>query len=343
MSSFAFPTNFALGDQVVHLAYPFALALPLLIALALLIRRKKTKAVLFPSVSQISFIAPPLRLRLRKPTLLILALLFVLATTIAASRPQLLTAIPQQHDSRNIILALDISKSMSANDFGGGFSRISRLEGVKRVVSEFVKARVHDRLGLVVFGSTAFLQSPLTLDHTIIEQLVGRLQPGLAGDGTAIGDGVGLSLKRIQEIPGTSKAIVLMTDGANNSGQVNPVKAAKVAADLGIKIHTIGIGSENPVSFDQSDIFFPRMGGRVEFDEKLLRDLAQETGGVYFNASNLEGLTQVYKQIDELEKSKADDLPSQRVEELFPRFVLFGLLALALYTMLTNTIFMKIP
>ncbi len=229
-----------------------------------------------------------LRLRLRTPVLLALELVAITTLTVAAARPQRVTIIEQPNLARNIMLVIDASNSMSGEDFPTKFGTTSRMEGVKTVVAEYVRSRRGDRVGLVVFGNTSYLQSPLTNDTLLVEKLVEQLQPRMAGDGTAIGDGLGLALKRLRDVEARSKAIILMTDGVNTAGQVSPLKAAQIAKDLGIQIHTIGIGT-GTVTLGQDPfggLLGTTAGPKAEFDEATLKEIAKMTGGVYYPQAN---------------------------------------------------------
>jgi Ca-activated chloride channel family protein len=172
--------------------------------------------------------------------------------------------------------------------------------------------------------------------------MVKRLQVGMAGEDTAIGDGLGLSLKRIQNIPGSAKAIILLTDGVNHAGQVNPLKAAKIARDLGIKIHTIGIGTNQIINQGLPGMLFSTQQ-QAEFDEETLKKIAEITGGFYFNASSLEGLKRVYNEIDKLEKTNADDSAQRIVQELFPKAAAVALFCYLLLVLLGRSVFLKVP
>jgi Ca-activated chloride channel family protein len=219
------------------------------------------------------------------------------------------------------------------------------MEGVKIVVAEYVHSRTQDRIGLVVFGHSSYLQSPLTADTALVEELVGELGPGMAGDGTAIGDGLGLGLKLLKDIEGESKAIILMTDGVNNAGLVGPIKAAKISKDLGIRIHTIGKGVGEAPLGDQvlGGVLGLSFGPRAEFDEATLRQIANTTGGVYFNAQSLEGLKAVYHDIEKLTETEKDQPSRTQVEEKFPPFLIAALLTYLLTLLLSFTVFMKVP
>jgi Ca-activated chloride channel family protein len=224
------------------------------------------------------------------------------------------------------------------------FGSITRLQAVQGVVSKFVERRAGDRLGLVVFGGGAYLQSPLTTDHGLVKQLVEQLQVGMAGEGTAIGDGLGVALKRIRALPAKSASVILLTDGVSNVGQVNPIKAAKIAADLGIKVHSVGIGSERAVTIrSPGNILSNLVQRHVEFDEETLKEISRITGGVFFSASDIEGLERVYEEIDKLEQSDEEAQEQVVAEELFVPYALLGLLAFLLYQILALTVFLRVP
>ena len=327
-------------------ALPAVFIAPLAYALfRLLARRGRVESVAAPTISILSSLPVSLRLRLRAPTLFALEVVTVLLLTVAAARPQRVTIIEQPKLARNIMLVIDASNSMSGEDFPTKVGLTSRMEGVKTVVAEYVRSRHGDRVGLVVFGNTSYLQSPLTSDTLLVEKLVEQLQPRMAGDGTAIGDGLGLALKRLRGVEGKSKAIILMTDGVNTAGQVSPLKAAQIAQEFGIQIHTIGIGSGS-VTLGQGP-FGSLLGGRVgptaEFDEATLKEIARLTGGVYFNASSLEGFKEVYREIDALAQTEGKQPEKPIIHELFTPWALAGLASFFLSLLLQSTIFRRLP
>ena len=243
------------------------------------------------------------------------------------------------------MLVIDTSNSMSAEDFPTSFGYASRMEGVKTAVSEYVRSRKGDRVGLVVFGNTAYLQCPLTTDTSLVEELVKSLYPRMAGDGTAIGDGLGLALKRLRDVQGDSKAIILMTDGVNTAGQVGPLKAAQVAQELGVQINTIGIGSgPSPLGGGPlSGMLGVPSQMMADFDEKTLREIAQQTGGAYFNAKSLEGFQDVYRKLEKLQETDREQPDQRLVEELYPLFVLAAFVTYLLGVLLKSSIFMRVP
>lgn len=327
-------------------ALPAAFVAPLLYLLFRFRAHKgHAESVAAPSSSMLRALPVSTRLRLRTPILLLLEAITIASLTMAAARPQRVTIVEQPRLARNIMLVVDTSNSMSGEDFPTKLGSTSRMEGVKTVVAEYVRSRRGDRVGLVVFGNTSYLQSPLTSDTQLVETLVGQLQPRMAGDGTAIGDGLGLALKRLKDVEGRSKAIILMTDGVNTAGQVSPLKAAQIAREFGIQIHTIGIGTGS-VSLAQGalgGLLGGRAGPVADFDEATLKEIAQLTGGVYFNATSLEGFKEVYRQIDALDQTEQQQPEKPIIHELFAPWALAGLLALSLSLILQQSIFRRLP
>lgn len=325
-------------------AYPWALLFPFAILFLRMLKRKSSPAIAHSSIALLKGPGRGWRSRLRQPVLGALACACIISLSIAAARPQRVSYLQEEERARNIVLAIDLSRSMSARDFGGQGAALNRLEAVKQVVSEFVRARRHDRLGLVVFGREAYVQCPLTMDHGLVLQFIDKLQVGLAGDATAVGDGLGMALKRVQEGQAAASSVILLTDGVSNAGRVSPLKAAQVARDLGIKVHTVGIGSNQPVVIQiPGGLFTENRIQRVEFDEETLREVARSTGGIYFNAQDLEGLKRVYREIDRLEQSSRDEPGRQRVEEQFWAYALFALAAYTAVLVLSGTVFLKVP
>lgn len=331
-----------LGD--VAFTYPWLLSLPLLYFVVALWRKIPGDSLAFPATDIFSGVGRSWRVIFRGPVLGAFLFVCLFALGIAAARPIRLNPFANEAQARNIMLALDISRSMSAEDFGSLQGRMSRLDGVKEVVMEFIDARPQDRIGLIVFGQRALVQCPLTRDHALLLRFVEALRVGLAGDGTAIGDGLGLALKRIKDVPGEAKTVVLLTDGVSNAGEVNPIQAARVAKDLGVKVHSIGIGSANPVNIAiPQGIFGRAFQSQVEFDEETLKEIASISGGVYFNADNRERLSQVYQAIDKLEQTDNKDLPQNTIDDLSATWAAIGAAALLCYFLLAKTIFLRVP
>jgi Ca-activated chloride channel homolog len=277
------------------------------------------------------------------PTLFYLALALMIA---ALARPQWGTRRMVVNTSGiNIILAIDLSESMAALDFKQGGDVINRLEAVKSVVRDFIQHRDGDRIGMVVFGSQAYTQLPLTRDYNTITTMLEHLQIGAAGRSTAIGDAIGISLKRLKDIKSKSNIIILLTDGRSNSGEFEPRTTAAIAREKGVKIYTIGVGSRGRVPFLINDPIFGRryIYQRVDIDEGTLKDIAKETGGQYFRAQDLEGLQKIYATIEKLEKTKVKVKTFADYNELYIYLLLpaFGLLGL--WIVLVNTRYLRIP
>lgn len=322
-------------------AYPFVLIAPLVYLLARTLGRKSApRAVPAASVPFLRSLPRGIKVRVRKPTLLALETITIVSLAIAGARPQRTTLLDQPSLARNIMLVIDTSRSMSAADFPSGFGSTTRMEGVKTVVSEYVRSRSGDRVGLIVFGNKLFLLSPLTSDTLLVDTLVQSLQPRMAGDGTAIGDGLGLALKRLRDVDAASKAIILITDGVNTAGQVSPRKAAQIARDLGVQVHTIGIGTGRGAL---ESLLGAPVGQVADFDEAALKEIARITGGVYFNATSLEGFQEVYRQLDKLLETEEERPDHLLVEELFAPLALVSICAFFLSVTLQATLFRKVP
>lgn len=281
------------------------------------------------------------RSKLRR-ALPLLRALAVIALIIALARPQrTLQEEEVKAEGIDIMLAMDLSSSMLARDF-----EPDRLEVCKRVAQEFVDKRTYDRLGLAVFAGEAFTQTPLTTDHKIVKEFLAGLECGVLEDGTAIGMGLATAVNRLKESPSASKVVILLTDGVNNAGYIKPLTAAEIAQEFGIKVYTIGVGSNGdaltPVS-RRSDGRYIFGLARVEIDVDLLEDIAEMTGGRYFRALSEEGLEDIYDEIDSLEKTEIDVTVVRRYTELFSWFAWASLLLIILEVLLRYTVLRTIP
>ncbi|MBF0573002.1 MAG: VWA domain-containing protein [Desulfamplus sp.] len=245
----------------------------------------------------------------------------------------------------NIILALDLSESMAALDFSSKGKIITRLDAVKEVVSDFIMKREGDRIGMVVFGSQAFTQLPLTRDYNTISFVLEKLKIGAAGPSTAIGDAVGISLKRLEDIKSKSNIIILLTDGSSNSGELAPETAASIAAERGVKIYTIGVGKEGKAPFLINDPVFGQryVYQKVDIDHETLKKMADMTKGTFFAAEDVSTLQKIYQMIDNLEKTKVDVKSWAEYNELYLWLLVSALILLGVYTVLSNTRFIRIP
>ena len=227
----------------------------------------------------------------------------------------------------NIVLALDLSGSMKALDFKRDDKIVTRLDAVKGVVSDFIMKREGDRIGLVVFGTHAFTQVPLTRDYNTIAFMIDHLKIGAAGPRTAIGDAMGISLKRLEDIPAKSNIIILLTDGKSNAGELSWQEAAKIAAQRNIKIHTIGVGSRGKVPFLVDGLFGEQYVYRqVDMDWGALDSIAKQTGGTFFKAKDTDSLASIYKMIDSMEKTTVKVDKWVDYKELYALFLIPGLL-----------------
>ena len=241
---------------------------------------------------------------------LALATLAWLLLVTAAARPQWQgEPVPLPLEGRDLMLAVDLSGSMAERDFVIGNQRVDRLTATKVVAGQFIERRKGDRVGLILFGEKAYLQAPLTYDLKTVEQLLDESFITMAGQKTAIGDAIGLAIKRLRDKKG-EKVLILLSDGENTAGQMDPVKAARLAAEEGLKIYTIGIGSEQPMDF-----FGMSQGSTL--DERTLKAIAQITGGRYFRARDTAELLAVYDAIDALEPVKNEERVYRPVDELF--------------------------
>ncbi len=276
------------------------------------------------------------------PLLKITAMVFLI---IALARPQFGDQkINVKTEGVNIILALDLSESMRALDFQKDKKIVTRLEAVKGVVLDFIMKRQGDRIGMVVFGSNAFTQLPLTRDYNTIAFILDRLKIGAAGPKTAIGDAIGISLKRLEDIKSKSNIIILLTDGKSNSGRLSWQDATKIAVSRKVKIYTIGVGKKGKAPFLVEDLFGKRyVYQNVDVDLKALQTIADKTNASFFQAEDLKSLGKIYEMINNLEKTEVDVEKWVEYKELYPWFIVPGLIFLFFYILLSNTRFLKVP
>lgn len=244
----------------------------------------------------------------------------------------------------NIILALDLSESMRALDFKQENAIVTRLDAVKTVVQQFIQKREGDRIGMVVFGSNAFTQIPLTRDYNTISFILDHLEIGAAGPRTAIGDAIGISLKRLNDIESRSNIIILLTDGKSNSGELSWQDAAKIAAQRKVKIYTIGVGTKGEAPFLVDGLFGRQyVYQKVDVDLDALKTIAQQTGGAFFEAGDLPSLTRIYEMINSLEKTRVDVEKWVAYEDFYQGLLAMGLLFFLVYVVLTRTRFIRVP
>lgn len=234
----------------------------------------------------------------------------------AGSRPQYLgESVSIDISGRDLMLAVDLSDSMRTGDFKINNEVVNRLVATKYVASQFIERRKGDRLGLILFGTQAYLQTPLTFDTQTINQLLLESAIGLAGERTAIGDAIGLSLKRLEHSEHDSRVLILITDGANTAGEVAPLKAAELASEQGLRIYTIGVGADEQIKSTWFGV--RKVNPSAQLDEETLRGIAEMTGGRYFRARDTEEFEQIYHVLDELEPLNTDQQVLRPVETLF--------------------------
>ncbi|MDH5517441.1 MAG: VWA domain-containing protein [Gammaproteobacteria bacterium] len=261
--------------------------------------------------------------------LIVLAAIAWLLLVMAAARPQWLgDAVELPVSGRDLMLAVDLSGSMEVEDFQLNGRLVDRLSATKAVATEFIERRNGDRLGLILFGKKAYLQTPLTFDRQTVSTLLGEAVIGLAGKETAIGDAIGLAVKRLEKQSVNSRVLVLLTDGANTAGEVEPLKAAELAKQYQLKIYTIGIGADEMIV--RSIFGSRRVNPSADLDEKTLAAIASKTGGKYFRARNTEQLNQIYQLLDQLEPVDKETQSFRPTSALFYWPLSFALLICAL-------------
>jgi len=251
-----------------------------------------------------------------KPWVLWLAIFAWCLLVFSSARPQWLgEPIEQGVSGRDLMLAVDLSGSMEERDFIVNKQAVDRLTATKAVANEFLERRVGDRIGLILFGTHAYLQTPLTFDRKTVQILLNEAFITLAGESTAIGDAIGLAVKRLQSQQADSRVLILLTDGANTAGKISPIKAAELAAQYQLKIYTIGIGADEMIV--RSFFGSKKVNPSRDLDEKTLTAIAEKTGGRYFRARNTQELQKIYQLLDELEPTEKDKQFFRPRSELF--------------------------
>ena len=328
-------------------AHPWVLLLLLLIPVLAWLKGKfgGTAGVTFSNTAMLAKIGNRRRSRagafLAALTYLALALFIV-----ALARPQLGRVTTRvQATGVDIMLVLDVSRSMLAEDFTIGNRRANRIDAVKLVTEQFIRERPNDRIGLVAFAGRPYLVSPLTLDHDWLIRNLERLRIGLVEDGTAIGSAIASAANRLKDKEAKTKLIVLLTDGDNNAGKVQPLTAAEAAKALGIRIYTIGAGTEGEAPFPLTNQFGRTVYRNVlvKFDEKTLQEIATMTSGPYFRATDTNSLRTIFGEIDKLETSKVEVEKTAHYRDLFMWFLIPGLACVALEILLSQTVWRRLP
>lgn len=321
-----------------NFARPFLLLL-LLLPLWLLVRRRRGATVTVGDGALPAAAARRAWLPLVPPTLRALALAGWIG---AAAGPQLPGGpMTVRKDGIAIVIAIDVSSSMLAEDFAPS----NRLEVAKRDAIAFIRGRDADRIGLVAFAGQALTQIPVTLDYAVLEQAVSALRVGTLEDGTAIGSGLATAVNRLRRVPARSKVILLLTDGVNNRGAIDPRTAADAAAAFGVRVYSVGVGTQGeariPTGRGMSGFRYEMLP--VEIDEPLLRDIAAKTGGRYFRATDSESLGRIFQQIDQMERSRVEARQYRAADETPAPFLLAGLGLFALALLLGSTVVVRAP
>jgi len=321
-------------------------AIPLIVLAALwIVSRERRAHFRFSSVELVKGLPSTWKVRFQFVPKALRVLVLALFLVALAGPRKIMNETLFKAEGIDIVLAIDISSSMLAEDFQIDGQRKNRLEIVKEVVSDFVLKREHDRIGLVAFAALAYTVVPLTTDYAWIQQNLERVQIGLIKDGTAIGSAIAASVTRLKSSEAKSKIVVLLTDGVSNAGEIDPIAAARAAQAFGVKVYTIGAGSRGNVPFPAKDIFGRKVyqNVRVDIDEEALTEIADVTGGRYFRATDTESLRKVYGEIDKLEKTEIEEIGFTEYEELFDNFLLLALLLLCLEQFLSRTLLLRLP
>ncbi len=328
-----------------RLAYPFMPALVVLVAGWLVWRLKRKPVAITCSVAdRLSRLAGRSGRWMGVAPILLRAVCLVLLV-LAAARPQLFN-VSREIDSPgvDIVLCLDASGSMQALDFKLGGEPVSRLAAVKKVVSDFIEKRDLDRIGLVVFGTQAFTQAPLTLDKGLLMDLVKRMKIGMAGDQTAIGSAIAVGGKRLKDLKAKSKILIMLTDGRQTVEGLTPAEAAEAVRALGIRIYTIGVGGTEPAPFPVQTPFGTKIvRQRVDLDEDTLMKVARIGDGQYFRAADTDRLEEIYDIIDKQEKTEVKVKEFFHFKELYPYFLVPAIFLLALEIALRTTVLRTMP
>ena len=315
------------------------LVVPVLVAWYFIRRRKYTADLQVSSIEGFATVGRNLKFYVNHG-LYLLRLLAIILLIVALARPQ--TSLSRQDisvEGIDLVIALDVSGSMLAMDF-----KPDRLEAAKDVAIEFIDGRPNDRIGLVIFSGETFTQCPLTTDHAVLKNLFRDIHSGMIDDGTALGDGLATAVTRLRGSKAISKVIILLTDGCNNMGALDPHSASEIAKLYGIRIYTVGIGTIGQAPYPvQTPFGMQTQMMKVDIDEPLLMEIARATDGKYFRATNNAKLRAIYQEIDKLEKSKIDVTEFRKKKEEFLPLVLFALILLGLEMLLRYVYVKNIP
>ncbi len=307
-------------------------------------KRKPSTGFHFSSGILLKSLKPTWKMRfIHLPRYLRYGIIFLFCFALAGPRIVIDKAIVKT-EGIDILLAIDSSGSMAAEDFKINGKRKNRLHIIKEVVIDFIEKRQNDRIGLIAFAGLAYTVCPLTTDYTWIVLNLERVEMGLIKDGTAVGSAIASSLSRLKDSEAKSKIVILLTDGVNNVWDVDPIEAARAAKHYGVKIYTIGAGSTGPVPYPTN--FFGKkvyQNVMLDLDEKTLEEIADITGGKYYRATDTSSLRKIYEEIDRLEKTEIEEYGYYEYTELFEKFLLAAIFLLIIELILRQTSFLKIP
>ena len=333
--------------------------IPLYIAVFFYLKRRFSEtSFLFPSGAIVSSLKGSFRLALSK-NIYMLRMLSVILIVTALSRPQITEEKKIRKEGIGIVLAIDASSTMLAEDIQlsqtgldrlvkrahESKKRLNRLDAVKDVAGNFIEKRPYDRIGIVVFAADAYMVCPLTFDRNWLRTSLSRIKVGMIMDGTAIGSGILSSLKLLKELNSGSKVIILLSDGINNAGQTPPLVAAKAARSLGVKIYTIGILSKGQTPYPKKDMYGKTVyeNVRIDINEDVLRQIADMTNARYFRATDMKSLEESYREIDKLEKIEIEETVYAQHKDIFRIFLMPALILIFLEIVMNNTFLRTIP
>jgi Ca-activated chloride channel family protein len=324
-------------------AYPwmfwFLILVPIMLAWYWYKGKKREPSVTYSSLTLIKRVPKTWKEKFRDipPVFRALGVGFLI---VALARPQTFNSGENIYaQGIDIAMLLDISGSMMAEDF-----KPNRVGAAKNVINDFIDGRTSDRIGLVIFSREAFTQCPLTIDYSVLKNLLSQVKPGMIEDGTAIGNAIANGANRLKDTPSKSKIMILLTDGMNNAGEIDPITAARIAKTYNIRIYTIGVGTRGEAPYPVQTPFGVRYQMiPAEIDENMLKQIAQITDGKYYRATNNRALEEVYKEIDKLEKTKVEVTSYRNAKELYFPWLSIGLVLLFLEVGLSQTIFKRLP
>jgi len=326
---------------------PVIFWLLLLLPIVLVVDRSRRSGsnFVFSSEDLVKDLKPTARVRLGK-SLIILRITAIALMIIALARPQaILDSSKTVSEGVDIVLDVDTSTSMLAEDFMLGVRRINRFDLVREVVKDFIRKRKDDRIGMVAFAARAYTVCPLTTDYAWLNENLDRVRVGMIEDATAVGSAIASSINRLKNSKTKSKIIILLTDGVNNAGNISPLIAAEAAKALKIKIYTVAVGTKGLSPYPMKD-YYGRTVYRnipIEIDEESLRKIADTTGGKYYLATDTEKLRNIYDEINRLERSNIEHFGYREYSELYYYFLIPGMMLLLIGIFLSNTLFLKVP